>query len=117
MPPYSIYLVMFALTILNQISCVNIMCGVFTELKRFEYVRIVAIPCLFFVLLSLIVPVGITTFIGTSFVRLVVTFALSMITTALIAYAVCFDATEKQLALNIANNILKRLKIKHYESY
>lgn len=112
MPPYSIYLVMFTLTLLNQISCVNIMCEVFTELKRLEYVRIVAIPCLFFVLLSLIVPVGITTIIGTSFVRLVITFALSMIMTALIAYVVCFDATEKQLALNIVNTILKKVKIK-----
>ena len=100
MPPYSIYVVMFLLTVLNQISCVIIMCSVFTDLKLKEYLNQVAVPCVLFIMLSLIVPSAIVSIMKPSFVRFILTVVFSVVSTIVIAFVICLNSFEKQYILN-----------------
>ena len=107
-PPFTIYIVMFCLTLINQCSCVIIMHQEFAYIKPLEYLRVIIIPLVYFVLLSLIVPFLLTYILMPSFTRLVIVFILSISVSLIWAYIVCLTVEERQLLLNI----LKRIRFK-----
>ena len=112
MPPYTIYLVMLLLTIFNQISCVNIMSKEFMEIRRLEYLMKVAIPCMLYCILSLVVPFIIVTLLPSTIFRLVALFIAVIVSSGFLAYKVCLDDTERPMLLNIINNLCVKLRIK-----
>lgn len=104
-PPFTIYIVMFCLTLINQCSCVIIMHQKFTYIKPLEYLRVIIIPLVYFVLLSLIVPFVLTYIMIPSFIRLVIVFILSISVSLIWAYIVCLSADERLLLLNTIKKI------------
>lgn len=110
-PPYSIYIVMFCLTIINQISCVNIMSHEFKEILPLEYLRAIFLPLFIFVVLSLIVPFIITRCFDSSLIRLIVLFILSVISSISIAFVVCLSPSERTYFSEILIKIKKKINI------
>lgn len=108
MPPHFIYLAMFCLTIVNQISCVLIMTHKFSYIAIGEYLSKIAFPCLFLAVLAAIAPFILTSIMQPSFLRIVLVFILSGMCTFVLAYAVCFDADERVMILSIINKIIKK---------
>lgn len=109
MPPYTIYLIMLGLTILNQISCVIIMSKEFRIIKALDYLKLVVIPCFIFALLSISVPLLITHAMSSSFLRLVIVFASTVLSTGILAYIICLDHNEKTLVLSYVNRVIKKI--------
>lgn len=110
MQPYSIYLAMLALTFLNQVSCVNIMCKEFPDLQRMEYIKRIVIPLLIFIPCSLIAPFLITKFFDSTFIRIVLVFSISIPVTAVIAYLICLNKDEKGYFRALLNNLSNKIR-------
>lgn len=106
MPPYFIYLIMFSLTIINQIGCVLIMYKEFPVISPKDYLKEVVVPCLILTISSLIVPVTITQFLSSSFLRLFVVFACSCFSTSIFAYMICLRKNERSFALSYINKLI-----------
>lgn len=77
----------------------------FTYIKPLEYLRVIIIPLVYFVLLSLIVPFVLTYIMIPSFIRLVIVFILSISVSLIWAYIVCLSADERLLLLNTIKKI------------
>lgn len=112
LPPYTIHIAMFALTIINQISCVMIMTSEFKAITPMEYFKAILIPCLFFTLLALVVPFFISLVMQISFIRLVLTFLLTSITTLALSYLILLSDTEKNLVKRMFNIVTTKFHIK-----
>lgn len=112
MPPYTIYLVMLVLTIINQISCVYIMSRECSIIKPAEYFRKVALPCMLYSMFSLVVPSLIVILLPPSIYRLIALFMAVMVSSGYLAYKVCLDETERPMLLRVINNICVKFKIK-----
>jgi O-antigen/teichoic acid export membrane protein len=112
LPPYAIYIAMFVLTIINQISCVMIMTSEFKGIKPMEYFKAILIPCLFFTLLALLVPFCISLILQISFVRLVLTFLLTSISTLALSYLILLSDTERNLVKEMFNKTIHKFHIK-----
>ena len=109
-PPYTIYVVMFLLTIINQISCVIIMSKEFKELQPGEYFKTILLPCAIFTAISLVIPYCVTTMMKSSFIRLLMTIVLTVPCTLATGYFVLFNYNEKQMIFNIYNKFRKKRK-------
>lgn len=110
--PYVIYIIMLILTIINQISCVNIMTKEIKDFKVTEYVKNVAFPCFIYAILSLIVPAIIVYVLPESMFRIIVTGIGVIISSSLIAYNFCLDESERPLLAGVFNKIFSKVKIR-----
>lgn len=114
LPPYAIYIAMFVLTIINQISCIMIMSGDFKAITPMEYFKTILIPCLFFTLLVLFVPFCISLTMQMSFVRLGLTFLVTSVSTLALSYLILLSDTERNLMKKMANAIITKFHINQY---
>ena len=112
LPPYTIYIAMFVLTFINQISCVIIMSSEFKGIKPMEYLKAILIPCLIFTILALLVPFCISLILQISFLRLVLTFLLTSISTLALSYLILLSDTERNLVKEIYNITVNKFHIK-----
>lgn len=112
-PPYSIYISMFVITVVNQIVCVFIMSEEFKKIHVQEYFVRVLLPCLFMTFFSVIVPLVIINMIDSSWIRLILTSMLSVFSTLVCGYFILLNHDERIMIHKIRNNILIKLHIKH----
>lgn len=101
LPPYYIYVTMFCLTIINQVSCVFIMSKKFPVISVKIYISNVAIPCAGLFLSSLVVPFIISSFFDASILRVVILSVLSGISSFTLAYFIFFNRQEKDIVLSL----------------
>lgn len=108
LPPYYIYVAMFFITILNQVSCILIMTRKFPYVNFGEYVNKIVLPSLMMVAGSIIVPLIITKLMPPSIFRIVLVFLSSCSATFVLAYYISFDKNEKQIVVSIINKLLHK---------
>ena len=108
-PPYSIYIVMFIITLVNQYSCVLIMCQKFNYINSREYFSSIITPLFLFALLSIIPPLIINVFIEFSFLRFLLTFIISIVFSLCLAYILCLNKNEQEMFMSIFVKIKAKL--------
>lgn len=96
--PVSVYWVSFIVTIFNQIVCIILLKQVYSY-KIKEYLGRVMLPCLLFLLIVPVIPYMITTFLASSFIRLLIVAILSILLSIVSAYVFVLDDTERHLVL------------------
>lgn len=109
-PPYAIYLVMFGLTLINQISCILLMHQEFKYITPLEYFRLIVVPLVLFAFLSIITPSIITYIMPSSFVRLCVLFPVTIFVSVSIAYYVCMNINERRLVVESINRVKNKIR-------
>lgn len=106
MPPYSIYVAMLFLTIINQSSCVIIMAHKFPTITISDYIRTVAIPCMLLLISSIVVPFVLTRFLPATILRVVFMAIISCITSSSLAYYILLNKREKEIILGMIKKFL-----------
>ena len=106
--PTSIYIIMLALTLVNQYVCVRILCNTFKEVVMKDYVKEIVIPCLVLSTVSLILPTVTYLLLQPSLGRLILTCCISVIS-VLTSTTFYLNDGEKKLARNLVVSMLKRI--------
>lgn len=96
--PNSVYWISLIITIINQIIC-NILVEKVFPYSITEYVKVVFIPCIIFLLATITIPYTITTHISESFIRLLITSFTSIIVSCVTAYFVVLNKSERRMIL------------------
>lgn len=97
--PVSVYWVSLIITIINQYVCNLLLRRIYTY-SLMEYGIKVIIPCVLFSILVPIPPYIITTLIPSSFLRLLITGCISVVTSVAVSYLFVLDKSEKQMVLS-----------------
>ena len=97
MEPYSVYIIMSVLTVLNQVACVIIMTRTFRAMTIRQYLSDIAKPCFVFSTASLLVPLAIYYFMDASWIRFVLMVLLSVASSVFIAVKFCFNMEERKM--------------------
>ena len=105
--PTTMYIAMLGLTILNQYSCLRILCNTFKEVTMMEYVKTIIVPCLALTLASLMLPVLTCVLLRPTLWRLLLTSGLSLVS-VLASTAFFLNKEEKRLAKTMLTSLLKR---------
>lgn len=104
--PISVYWVSLIITIINQYVCNLLLKKIYTY-NLWEYISKVIIPCVLFSILVPIPPYIVTMLLPTSFLRLIITGCISVMSAVIISYFFVLDKSEKQMALSF----IKRKKL------
>lgn len=114
MSPIVLYAIMSGLTLLNIVASALIMCEVFPIITFKEYTSRILMPCIVFLLLSLLPSFIITYFCAASLVRLVVDVIIAVSFSIIIAYRMILNEKERAMAIDaitkIKNKVLLRKK-------
>lgn len=97
--PVSVYWVSLFITIINQYVC-NVLLKRVYVYSLTEYCMKVILPCAFFSILVPIPPYLISTLLPASFLRLIVTGCVSVVTSIVASYFLVLDKSEKEMALS-----------------
>lgn len=97
--PNSVYVISLMMTIVNQVVC-NIYLKRIFPYSLSEYLKKVILPCVVYTLLAPIAPFTLVLMLPSSFIRLMVVGAVSVLASLLIAYVVVLNQSEKSLILN-----------------
>ena len=92
----SVYYTSLGITIINQIICNIIVKRIFPYSLR-EYFKTVIVPCTAFIVTILAIPSPIIYFMEESFIRLVLTTIVIIITAVFVAYFIVLNKDEKRL--------------------
>lgn len=112
MKPYSIYIIMSVLTVINQVACVIIMTHLFEAMTIKEYIVDIAKPCLTFTICSLVVPLLLLYLMDSSWIRFILNILLSISVSLVIALKYCFNLDERSMFLDPILNKFKMRNIK-----
>ena len=97
--PNSVYITSLLMSVVNQIVC-NIYLKKIFPYSLSEYVKKVILPCGIFTVLAPILPLLVIHFFPSSFVRLLLVGASSVLVSCIVAYFVVLNQSEKMLLLN-----------------
>lgn len=103
----SVYWVSLFVTILNQVIS-NILLKRLFDYNVKIYVNSVIIPCALFSVLSPIVPLAVSCLMSYGFIRLLLVSLLSVISSGIIAFFLVLSLSERNIAISMVNNIMKR---------
>ena len=105
--PTSVFWVTLAITVINQPVSMVILHEHF-HYSYGKYIRSVIIPCCLFVMLSIILPYCVHCIMADSFIRLCVVGAVSLLSSAAIAYYVILGKAEKDVLVKYVIKIIRR---------
>ncbi len=97
--PVAVYWVSLIITIINQFVCNLLLKKVYPYSLK-EYCRKVIIPCVAFVILVPLLPLAITMIFPVSFLRLLLTGAISVLISITVSYILVLDKSERTMLLN-----------------
>lgn len=97
--PNSVYYVSLVITVINQVVC-NVVVKRLFPYSLTEYLKVVIIPCIIFILLSSGVTYAATLVMPKSFIRLMTTSAVSILASVIIAFFIVLNKNEKTLITN-----------------
>ena len=97
--PVVVYWVSLIITIVNQLVCNLLLKKVYPYSLK-EYCRKVIIPCVAFVILVPLLPFAITMIFPISFLRLLLTGAMSVLISITVSYILVLDKSERTMFLN-----------------
>ena len=97
--PVAVYWVSLIITIVNQLVCNLLLKKVYPYSLK-EYCRKVIIPCVVFVILVPLLPFAITMIFPVSFLRLLLTGAISVLISITVSYFLVLDKPERTMFLN-----------------
>ena len=97
--PVAVYWVSLIITIVNQLVCNLLLKKVYPYSLK-EYCRKVIIPCVVFVILVPLLPFAITMIFPVSFLRLLLTGAISVLISITVLYILVLDKSERTMFLN-----------------
>lgn len=111
LPPYSIYVAMALITIINQIVCISIMSRSFLLLSQKEYHTEVFLPLIIETIVAFLPPIVIHTLLSTGITRLLFLSSISIMVTAISSYCIVLNRVEKEalkkLMISFYNKIIK----------
>jgi len=97
LPPYSIWVILLVLTVINILVSAKIMSKEFQTIAFSDYIKNIISPCIQFILLVIIIPLFAWLFLPESIFRVFVVSLLSLICTIVIGYYIICDNSEKEL--------------------
>lgn len=108
LPPFSIFLILLFLTIVNVLVSGKIMSQAFPTIAFGDYIKKIIIPCVEFIVLVTIIPMISWLVLPESILRVFIISLLSLICTMVIGYYIICDKNERELFSKILP--IKKLK-------
>lgn len=109
--PIYAYIALFFLTIINQIVCIYILNQVCPFIDTKDYFKTLVLPLLIHTIIIVIVPILLWYFLPSSFIRLILVFAVSLIGTGLSGFFYVLNDAEKQMCTSFYSSFLAKIKI------
>ena len=106
----SVYWVSLGMTIINQVIC-NILLKRVFDYNIYDYILKVILPCMFFTVIAPIIPWLLTLIMDDSFGRLIITTALSIVSSIACGYILVLSKSEKYFVNSIIRKIIQRHEV------
>lgn len=107
--PLSVYIIMLALTVLNQSACVVMLSKLSPNFRVKSYLREVIRPLVLLTTISMVPIVGLSLTIYNPVLRFFVTSFISLLLTLSLIYYIILNKTQREMALGVLKN-----KVRHF---
>ena len=106
--PISMYIPLLILTILNQIVSVYLLNEVYPQFSIHKYITNVIFPCLNQALVVIILPLMISLFLKSTFIRLFLICTASFLVSCFAAYKFNLNSKEREITVSFVRKLVRR---------